>query len=122
MKILIVEPMKEPYEKEIQGTLEEMQAIVGGYIQAVYPFEDPVAVVCNEEGKLIGLPYNRLLRDVAGRPYDVLCGTFFVAGLGEADFASLPADLMKRYKTMYTKEMLLPFPKDKPKEKHTHER
>ena len=35
MKILIVEPMKEPYEKEIQGTLEEMQAIVGGYIQAV---------------------------------------------------------------------------------------
>ena len=122
MKILIVEPMKEPYEKEIQGTLEEMQAIVGGYIQAVYPFEDPVAVVCNEEGKLIGLPYNRLLRDDAGRPYDVLCGTFFVAGLGEADFASLPADLMKRYKTMYTKEMLLPFPKDKPKEKHTHER
>lgn len=123
MKILIVEPMKEPYEKEIQGTLEEMQAIVGGYIQAVYPFEDPVAVVCNEEGKLMGLPYNRLLRDDSGRPYDVLCGTFFVAGLGEEDFASLPADLMKKYKSMYTKEMLLPFPKDKPnKEKHTHER
>jgi len=78
MKILVVEPMKEPYAKEIQGTLEEMQAIVGGYIQAVYPFEDPVAVVCNDEGKLMGLPYNRLLRDDSGRPYDVLCGTFFV--------------------------------------------
>ena len=123
MKILVVEPMKEPYEKEIQGSLEEMQAIVGGYIQAVYPFEDPVAVVCNEEGKLMGLPYNRLLQDDSGRPYDVLCGTFFVTGLGDADFASLSPDLMRKYKSMYSKEMLLPFPKDTPKkEKHTHER
>ena len=123
MKILVVEPMKEPYEKEIQGTLEEMQAIVGGYIQAVYPFEDPVAVVCNDEGKLMGLPYNRLLRDDSGKPYDVLCGTFFVAGLGEEDFSSLPDNLMKKYKSMYTKEMLLPFPKDNSKkEKHRQER
>ena len=113
MKILVVEPMKEPYEKEIQGTLEEMQAIVGGYIQAVYPFEDPVAVVCNDEGKLMGLPYNRLLRDDVGRPYDVLCGTFFVAGLGEENFTSLPDRLMEKYKAMYSKEMLLPFPKEK---------
>ena len=50
MKVLVVEPLKECYAKEIGG-LEEMQALVGGYIQAVYPFEDPVAVVCNEEGK-----------------------------------------------------------------------
>ena len=123
MKILVVEPMKEPYEKEIQGTLEEMQAIVGGYIQAVYPFEDPVAVVCNDEGKLMGLPYNRLLKDDTGRPYDVLCGTFFVAGLGEENFTSLPDRLMEKYKKMYSKEMLLPFPKEKPKkEKHRQER
>lgn len=123
MKILVVEPMKEPYEKEIHGTLEEMQAIVGGYIQAVYPFEDPVAVVCNDEGKLMGLPYNRLLKDDTGRPYDVLCGTFFVAGLGEENFTSLPDRLMEKYKAMYSKEMLLPFPKDNSKkEKHRQER
>ena len=123
MKILVVEPMKEPYEKEIQGTLEEMQAIVGGYIQAVYPFEDPVAVVCNDEGKLMGLPYNRLLKDDTGRPYDVLCGTFFVAGLGEENFTSLPDRLMKKYKAMYSKEMLLPFPKEKSsREKRRQER
>ena len=123
MKILVVEPMKEPYEKEIQGTLEEMQAIVGGYIQAVYPFEDPVAVVCNDEGKLMGLPYNRLLRDDVGRPYDVLCGTFFVAGLGEENFTSLPDRLMEKYKAMYSKEMLLPFPKEKSsREKRRQER
>ena len=47
MKVLVVEPLKECYAKEIGG-LEEMQALVGGYIQAVYPFEDPVAVVCND--------------------------------------------------------------------------
>ena len=123
MKILVVEPMKEPYEKEIQGTLEEMQAIVGGYIQAVYPFEDPVAVVCNDEGKLMGLPYNRLLKDDTGRPYDVLCGTFFVAGLGEENFTSLPDRLMEKYKAMYSKEMLLPFPKEKSsREKRRQER
>ena len=123
MKILIVEPMKDPYEKEIQGTLEEMHEIVGGYIQAVYPFEDPVALVCNEEGKLLGLPYNRLLRDEDRQPYDVICGTFFVAGLGEEDFASLSPDLMKKYKSLYSREMIVPFPDDKPKkENHTHER
>ena len=123
MKILVVEPMKEPYEKEIQGTLEEMQAIVGGYIQAVYPFEDPVAVVCNDEGKLMGLPYNRLLKDDTGRPYDVLCGTFFVSGLGEENFTSLPDRLMEKYKAMYSKEMLLPFPKEKTsREKRRQER
>lgn len=41
MKVLVVEPMKECYTKEING-LEEMQALVGGYIQAIYPFPDTV--------------------------------------------------------------------------------
>ena len=56
MKVLVVEPLKECYAKEIGG-LEEMQALVGGYIQAVYPFEDPEAVVCNEEGKSLCQPF-----------------------------------------------------------------
>lgn len=55
MKVLVVEPMKKCYTKEING-LEEMQALVGGYIQAIYPFPDKAAVVCNEEGKNLGLP------------------------------------------------------------------
>ena len=97
MKILIIEPQKQPYEKEIIGTLEEMQAIVGGYIQAVYPFDDPVALVCNDEGKLMGLPYNRVLRDSNGVPYDVICGTFFMVGLGDYDFASLPEEMLAKY-------------------------
>lgn len=79
MKILIVEPMKAPYEKEIAGDLKSMQAIVGGFIQAVYLFEDEeLALICNEEGKLIGLPYNRALKDEEGSIYDVVAGTFFL--------------------------------------------
>ena len=57
MRILVVEPTKDPYVKEIDGSLASMQAIVGGFIQAVEPFEDPnVLLLCNEDAKLLGLP------------------------------------------------------------------
>ena len=45
MKILVCEPGKHPYVKEIEHTLENLQKEVGGYIQALYPFEEEVAVV-----------------------------------------------------------------------------
>ena len=45
MTILVVEPMKKPTIQEIDGSLESMQRIVGGDIEAVYPFDDPVAIV-----------------------------------------------------------------------------
>lgn len=47
MNVLMVEPGKAPYETQIGDDLRSMQAAVGGYIQAVYPFEQPVALVCN---------------------------------------------------------------------------
>ena len=62
MKIILVKPFTQPYTTEIKGDLESMQAIVGGYIEAVYPFDDQeIALVCNEEGKLEGLTPNRFL-------------------------------------------------------------
>ena len=97
MRILIVEPHKSPYCKDISGSLEELQAIVGGHIQAIYPFDDPVALVCNEEGKLIGLPQNRLLCSKSGYVYDIICGTFFLAGLGAEDFISLTDGEIEKY-------------------------
>ena len=62
MTILTIAPNKKPVVQEIDGRLETMQSLVGGIIQAVYPFEEPVAVICNDEGKLLGLPPNRVLR------------------------------------------------------------
>ena len=61
MKVIIVKPFTQPYTTEIKGDLESMQAVVGGYIQAIYPFDDEVALVCNEEGKINGLMPNRYL-------------------------------------------------------------
>ena len=59
ISVLLVEPNKYPKMIEIDDTLEAMQAVVGGDIEEYMPFEDEVAIVCHEEGKLIGLPPNR---------------------------------------------------------------
>ena len=97
MTVLVVEPRKEPYVKEIDPGLHSLQAEVGGDIGATYPFSDPVALVCNDEGKLIGLDLNRGLRDENGEIYDIMAGTFLVVGLGEEDFASLSPELAQKY-------------------------
>lgn len=78
MQVVIVEPKKKPRVQEIDSTLESMQKIVGGSIQVVYPFVEPVALVCNDEGKLLDLPLNRALRDEEGSIYDIISGTFFL--------------------------------------------
>ena len=97
MTVLVVEPMKEPYVKEIDPGLHALQAEVGGDIGATYPFSDPVALVCNDAGKLIGLDLNRGLRDENGEIYDIMAGTFLVVGLGEEDFTSLSPELAQKY-------------------------
>ena len=98
MNVLMVEPGKAPYEAQIGDDLQSMQALVGGYIQAAYPFEQPVALVCCESGKLDGLPLNRALRDSDGDIYDIIAGTFFIAGLGESDFTDLPHELAEQFR------------------------
>ena len=112
IKVLVVEPMEKPYVKEMDNSLEAMQAIVGGFIETVYPFEDPVVLVCNDEGKLDGLPFNRALKDDDGETYDIIQGNFFIAGLGEEDFDSLPDDMIEKYTDLYSREMILTLPKD----------
>lgn len=101
MKIIDVEPGKKPYVKDIEQTLKAMQETVGGYIEAVYPWDDPVALVCDEEGKLTGKQANRCLRNEDGRVVDIMCGTFFIAGLGEEDFTDVPEALTAKYLDMF---------------------
>ena len=108
MTVLVIEPEKKPYVKDISSGLASLQKEVGGYIQAVYPFEDPVAIICDEEAKLTGKELNRALRDEDGQIYDIVAGTFLVAGLGEEDFCSLTPEQIKKFSDMYkTPEMLL---------------
>ena len=107
MKVLVVEPMKPCEVREIPDTLEAMQAIVGGYIQAVYPFQEEVAVVCNEEGRNLDLPFNRPLIDESGLPYDIVCGTFFMAGFSGEHFVSLTEEQIQKYKVLYDNVVVL---------------
>ena len=92
MKVIVVEPMKPPAVREMEDTLPQMQEVVGGPIQAVYPFDEAIALICHEEGKLLGLPLNRALYDAeTGTVYDVIAGTFFLCGAPpeEEHFGSL---------------------------------
>ena len=95
MTILVVEPGKRPYTKKIQPGLKSLQKEVGGYIEAIYPFPELVAIVCLETGKLDGCPLNRALRDETGTIYDIIAGTFLVVGLTEEDFGSLSPELLQ---------------------------
>lgn len=120
--------MTPPTVQEIDGSLESMQKIVGGTIQAVYAFDEPVCIV-NDEGKLLGLPMNRALTDESGVPYDIVCGTFFVVGIGDEDFTSLTEQQIEKYRKKYANEMVFSVPapsgnhkKQCNKEKYEHER
>ena len=109
MNVLVVEPGYLPYEKEIPDTLTDdehlraLQEIVGGWIEAIYPYDEEVAIVCNEEGLINGLPFNR---SVPGG-YGGVFGTFFICGLGEDNFCSLPPELMERFKCEYRNSEIL---------------
>lgn len=101
MKVLKVEPYQLPEIKEIDPGLSSLQHEVEGWIEATYPFEDPVAIICNEEGKLNGMEYNRAIRDENGEVREIIAGPFLIVGLGEEDFTSLSEDMAQKYKRMF---------------------
>lgn len=107
MKVLLVKPEMHPQLVEIENELEVLQKIVGGLIQAVYPFEDEVCLICNDEGKLLNLQMNRALYD-NGSVYDVIAGDFLVVRTGIEDFCSLTDEQIERYdKRFHQPEMFL---------------
>lgn len=82
VKVLVVEPGKKPYLKEIEDNLRNLQKEVDGPIQAVTPFQPDTPfpdLFCyvNEEGKLFGEKPNWLWR-LDGIPFDIIHGTFLV--------------------------------------------
>ena len=125
MDVLLVRPNMYPQGVQVGCELEDLQKAVGGYIQAVYPFEEPVALVMDEEAKLTGKDLNRALRDEDGDMYDIIAGDFLVVGLGEEDFSSLSPELMKQFEEHFHQPemfvrmgrsiMALPLPDDKVK-------
>ena len=83
IKVLYKRVGREPEVVEIENTLQAMQSLVGGFIEVI-PY-DYYELVCNEEGKIMGLYPN------VGFDYDVINGNFFIANddYETGDFASL---------------------------------
>ena len=103
IRVLVVKPGKRPERVEIGAELEDMQRVVGGNIQEFQPFEDEVAIICNEEGKLEGLPPNRAIYSQDGEMVDIVAGTFFIcdAPISSETYQSLSEEQMKKYEEMF---------------------
>lgn len=97
MKVLLVEPLKHPRPVEIPHTLEAMQELVGGYITVSYYWDDPVALVTDDDGLF---KTDRLLNRVIDE-YSAIRGNFFLCGLSRDNFASLPDGLMEKYRRLF---------------------
>ena len=97
LNVILVRPGEIARQVEIDDTLEAMQETVGGYIESYMPFEDEVAIVCNDEGKMNGEPLNRAIKDGNGEIIDIICGDFFIcyAPIGSENFHSLPEDFFR---------------------------
>ncbi len=108
MTVIVIEPGMKPYVQDIQSGLESLQREVGGDIQAISPYTDAVSIICAESGKLMGMPFNRALRDEDGHIYDALVGKFLIVGLGEENFTSIPEKLIPKYSQVFeTPEQLV---------------
>lgn len=101
LEVLLVEPGQYAKMTTIEAGLSSMQNIVGGNIQAAYFFEEPVAIVCNEEGKINGSELNRAVKDENGKMPDIIAGTFFVCGLGDENFVSLQPEHRAKFEKMF---------------------
>ena len=103
LSVILVRPGEIAKQVEIEDTLEAMQEMVGGYIESYMPFEDEVAIVCNDEGKMSGEPPNRAIRNEKGEVIDIICGDFFIcyAPIGSENFHSMPDELMEKYKEKF---------------------
>ena len=104
IKVVLLEPGKIARAAEIGTSLKDLQKIVGGNIEAAYFFDEPVCVVCNDEGKIQGLPINRGIYDKNKKLIDVIVGTAFICDCSGEEFGSLSDEQIKKY----TKELMYP--------------
>lgn len=101
IKVVYVEPGKTASVRLIDKGLESYQKIVGGLIEQFCPYDAPIAIICNEEGKIEGLQMNRAIKDKTGEVLDIIAGTFFICGLGEEEYCSIPDGLCIKYHDMF---------------------
>ncbi len=97
IKVLLLEPDKVATVTEIGTSLEDMQKVVGGFIETAYFFDDPVVLVVNDEGKINGMPLNRGIYDKNRKLVDIIAGPAFLCGDTGESFTSLTDDQIQKY-------------------------
>ena len=100
IRVVLLEPGKLAKVADIDSSLEGLQKTVDGWIEAVYPFEEEVCIVCNEEGKINRMPLNRAIR-CEGQITDVIAGPCFICSCDKASFGSLSEEQQKKYLEMF---------------------
>lgn len=103
LEVLYVEPMKKARFIKIDDNLKSMQELVEGNIQEYMPFEDEVALICNEEGKMNNLAFNRAIFDKNGVLLDIIQGSFFLcyAPVDSEKYLPLPDGIRQKYEKMF---------------------
>ncbi|MCI7222575.1 MAG: DUF3846 domain-containing protein [Erysipelotrichaceae bacterium] len=103
IKGLLIKPDETPSLIEFEESLENLQRYVGGNIEIIQPFEDDdVDVIINEEGKLNGLPLNRLLTS-KGNIIDALMGDILIVGANNetGETISIPKEKIGKYTDLF---------------------
>ena len=80
---LVKRPGEIPRHVNLSNSLEALQRNVGGYIKVV-PLTQDLVVICDEEGRLKGKPYNCR---IAGVDY---VGEIIMCGVDGEEFSDLP--------------------------------
>lgn len=98
LTVLMVKTGKKPECMTIDNDLSAMQKAVGGYIE-MFPLDDDTVLICNEEGKINGLPLNRAVYDEHHRMIDIIAGDFFICNAppDREDFTSLTEKQLEKY-------------------------
>lgn len=86
IKCIVKRPDSKPYVTWISNRLENLQNFVGGYIETVTLFDD-VVLICNEDGRRLGLPYNCRVCGVD------FVGNIIFCGINEDEFGNIPYDI-----------------------------
>ena len=99
MRVILCRPGEKAETVEMEDSLKAMQEMVGGMIEEYMPWDDEVAIICNDEGKMMGLPLNRGIRDERGHLQDIIAGDFFIcyAPVESERFLSMPPELEEKY-------------------------